>query len=1096
MKNSFFNKNFLLFASLLLVLSLPAFNNDIYASNINLRNGDEVNLGFKITCTDTQKNEVPFPIGNLIVSYRNKEWYNFDFLPQPVLIDFFTYKLEAAQGDLNIKLSEERPKGEYYVEHRTSTIGEASKPGRITIMQLGDKNSDPRGIVYFSPEEILHFKTGYCPDYFKPSQNDQTKVKEPAEQPKDNQALIKEQCKAAFPGLVTLGCSNEAKKCLNQGGQVNDCIAKGILEESKYQEAYKRCFGEYQTSSELGGACADVVKICTEKGGIAEDCVKKGKQWNLDLGKYTMNCFKDNKEVFEGCLATAWDCIKEVGEEDVCFQKIQEAVASKNPNPPAQGSDNPEQFFEYLKGLFKEEAQLACEGKDPNWNVIFPDYQAYNISICVDRATTCFNSGYKQAAKSQTILKFVPECIQTAMEQTSVEKGPKTATKPADIGQGDNTQHKEVGGTAPSEPEASPPAEEPVDVPTKITPFIFGRWEGSNINIANIEKGRITVGARLTPAEVPEEANFTTNDCIRDEVSLTLRKTQGDEIKISKEIADSGEKDENLAEGKFQNCQSYYAPIDGPGSYTLMASYNGGTEGRYNFLPAPVSGNQVTVIGGKEAIKTESKINVKVNTTSNKQTKARTLLAGKFGKDQRVVWKTQSSNVAGIRVEQQGDSYVATPDANSEERLVLTPEIQIEGRDFTASQNEIPTVHFSVVKVTNSGENLPLFNMPNYPNGQSKIFSETDLGDLNSINHIEATVTGTDLNSEYEIKPEDIRIDVNPSGTPVPEATYVNLTTDPLEISQDTPEVTITASTNRLIENPVFESTVNGGEPDLLTAQESSDNCADGTGICRYSYTFYQPGPGTYSLTFKNGDASDTVEFTINPGEAVDEAVSPEDSGTISVEILYKGDVIGDGFIDLDTGENVFERVIHTRDGDIRQSFTIMVEEPAGTQNQPQEQPDQQQPAGEPEQLSWFCEGNLIMENKNGEISQNKECQNGQVCKDLINVTPGYPVDAVCEDIQPTGEQPAPQNLPDAGGEPSTDDQPQTQDPVASDDCYAGESYPQCGYNTDKSACQWDGSDEFAPNDVIEVIPLVDYVDGKCNRYFLCRNVGYQSACD
>lgn len=994
-------------------ISLLISSERVFAgSRRDLNNGDQINIRYRIVCKD-KKGNVPYDGGQLIFAIK----------PFPFGIDWLGGLLNTTIKDLNLlppfdvnqnekivnyTLDSSWPKGPYYLRYYSNS----DKPDTRNVLTINSPEN-PRGYTDPLLDDLYIFDAGPCPEGYKPPQN--------SDKPAGNQAPaipinntsnntsvpadadksieIDQYCDNNFDPkwfFPLKYCKEVAKNCVTNGNNKEVCLEKGKQAGVDIQELTTYCNDHFAATD-----CFGIVMDCIANGEKKEVCREAGKQVGEAFIKdYCSKVYKTEQEI-RNCITAATVCLSNGQSRNYCMPP--DDGSGKTPS-----SDDPAKFIEYLKSLFKDEAQLACEGKDPNWQVIYPDYKPALVDRCVGNATGCYNSGILDAFKNKTSGQLPAKCIEQALNLNMSLQPPTdgtitqpTVTNPQTIDDGSTTPNTGTGEAEPNEgeqPGQGSPRENPaegqpkdetiVDVPTKITPFIFGRWEGSTINIANIEKGRITVGARLTPVSVPEGANWTTDDCIRDEVSLTLRKTQGEEIKISKERADgSGEKDENLAEGKFQNCQSYWASIDGPGTYTLTAIYNGGEEGRYNFLPAPVSGNQVTVIDGKEAIKTESKINVKVNTTSNKQTKARTLLAGKFGKDQRVVWKTQSSNVAGIKVEQQGDSYVATPDANSEERLVLTPEIQIEGRDLTASQNEIPTVSFSVVKVTNSGENLPLFNMPNYPNGQSKIFSEADLGDLNSINHIEATVTGTDLNSEYEIKPEDIRIDVNPSGTPVAEATFVKLTTDPLiyEIFPGTTKVTITASTNRVVQNPLFESTVNGVEQNSLAAQESSDNCADGTGICEYSYTFYQPGPGTYSLTFKNGDASDRVDFTINSKETVEEATS-------LVEFLYKGEKINsDDFITLDLGENVFERVIHSSNGDIRQSFTIIVE-------------DTSEPEPGQTQLSWFCEGDLIIQEENGNRTINKDCASeGKSCRQVD--TPGYDSDAECYTPEPSTEQ-------------------------------------------------------------------------------------------
>lgn len=710
---------------------------------------------------------------------------------------------------------------------------------------------------------------------------------------------------------------------------------------------------------------------------------------------------------------------------------------------------------------------------------------------CSSKAMGCFASSlasFDKSSSSNNIIESSNFCLNKAIREMEESLSVKPAqeaivapSKPISVGRG--------GADGPGGPgaQAKPAPKEPKK--TKIVAHIHGQDSGTITGIDTKDGGRVAVGARVTPENSEE--------CIIDDVSLEMLKTLDSDgklpvyedpttkeksarnldIEISRKREGESE-DDKIVEGNpklYQNCQSYWANLKGPGTYYLIASYEGDPG---NYLASNQVAVEVKIKGNQAEIGTVSTVDVKPSGGSSTNRRI----------SQAQVFKNKTNlkgNVAGVKVEQGSSGFKVSPDKDSSGRLILTPKTTLS--NGTLDKTRIPTIHFTVVKILKDGSVSTLFDNANYPNGESQTFDEAELGDLSQVIRFEARTSFNNPGSEYASSQGSLTIDVADAKdlavAKVEEKPWVKLSSNPYkdDIFAGEIKMTVTASTNYAVEDPVFEVLHNGQNDDTKPASATT-NCQDGNGSCEYFMELFYPN-GDYSINFKNNGvlADEPLVFstkskTPEPSPRWDTSEEPSPAEKIdSIELFYKGDKkwsSEDGgkrlLLDLEPGENVFELVFHySGDKVVYESF-VVVSEPEGSSPAPSssstpgpsEAPETPEPSAilepsptpeeinppepqctevrqynecngcrtsrrisqdscgnyevvdesqddssctsgcpppEPQQTrpKWYCEGDVIMEEENGQRSVYHDCaEEDESCR--FKYTPGYESDAEC----------------------------------------------------------------------------------------------------
>lgn len=529
------------------------------------------------------------------------------------------------------------------------------------------------------------------------------------------------------------------------------------------------------------------------------------------------------------------------------------------------------------------------------------------------------------------------------------EKVGKGLTGAAAVGSvGVGATDSQAGAQSENNAQVKQTPKEPVK--TKIVAHVHGQDGGTITGIETKDGGRVAVGARVF-LEDPEK-------CIIDNVSLEMQKTreadgrdilkaEDRKVEINRKREGQSEADKEI-EGHpelYQNCQSYWANLKGPGTYQLIAFYPGYPEGHFedniHYLPSDRVVVEVIIKDSQASVKTISKVDAKAS-GGGTQSKA-----VKGVSNRRISWGVKG-NVAGLQVEQGSNGLKVSPDKSSAAKLILTPKTTLS--DGTLDTAKIPTVHFTVVEVLNDGSVRPIFDDANYPNNEPQVFDEAELGDLSRVIRLEATTSYNNPGSEYASSQGDLTIDVadpkDPAVAKIEEKPWVKLSSDPYKdnIFSGDSKVIVTASTNYAVEDPVFEVLHNGQNEDSKPVSVTT-NCQDGTGSCEYLMELYQPD-GEYSINFKNRGvlADEPLVFSTRskapePSPSVES--SPEEK-IKNIELWYRGNKIwsseeGSKWIspDLESGENVFELIFHYQGGRIvNKSFTV-ISEPEGSSPAP-----------------------------------------------------------------------------------------------------------------------------------------------------------------
>ncbi|MDO8619511.1 MAG: hypothetical protein Q7R49_06265 [Candidatus Daviesbacteria bacterium] len=414
---------------------------------------------------------------------------------------------------------------------------------------------------------------------------------------------------------------------------------------------------------------------------------------------------------------------------------------------------------------------------------------------------------------------------------------------------------------------------------TRTVPVVFGYEDPTALDQKDLEAvvggtGKISVGSRTSIKKINNEGeeeevclSFTgaldsQGRVMSDEdvISLTLTKTanaagvgETTDVPISfKSVTDT-----NLTgreTGALYTCTSYWAtlPVPMAGTYKLTATYTptgnriGKYQGSTGFTDFKITDEGKIPTSSRTPVTGPGQVIVVMK--GNLNSKSHQILALS-----KILSTKSSASVAGVAVTSNGDTTTVVNDPNvTSNDIVITPSVMV-GQSCDA--NKIPVVTAVINKIKNDGSVESILNDANYPNCQP--FTVTV--DLASDNRIEATTTyPADPTSQYE--PAQSSATILVGSTEVQAKTYVKLSSNP-----DTQTISaldnpvIIATTNKAVENPEFE-VKNDGQTVKMAPTSSSIDCQNGTGVCQYVLNLFQPS-GSYEITFRNGNDSDTIKF-------------------------------------------------------------------------------------------------------------------------------------------------------------------------------------------------------------------------------------------
>lgn len=605
----------------------------------------------------------------------------------------------------------------------------------------------------------------------------------------------------------------------------------------------------------------------------------------------------------------------------------------------------------------------------------------------------------------------------------------------------------DAGGSRGQVPLSSAPA---VVVETETEANIHG-WTSGEIWLPKGTK-EISVGSRVTVKG--------SSDWVIDEIELIFKKIKdqdGKDVDEQMEIGLSRVGQEDVVDKNYNTFQSYWANLNGSGTYELTAKYKQGSHGEGEGRIYRSSSDRTFVVINIDGT---AKI-------TKKPTNARVTFQGRQGSiikkganlAQKVNIKELLKSVAGVSVIEEDGKLVVTQDPNNPQtEIVITPAVEVE--DEECSSGDIPAVNFNITKTDKTGNTTDYMTDASYPNCQPFSIDINNLT-LDDLSHLTATVSYNDPDSEFYPSTGELRIQI--ADNPAQENVFVQLTSDPApeNITTEDNLITVMAFTNYAVSNPEFEVT-NNGQVDSRSATYFNNNCQDGSGSCEYFLEIPQPNRD-YQITFRNGSASDTLSFSV-------EREQPKPEGEIiGVGLLVDGNEIpmsldGDQ-IDLQLDglpQDVFELVIHYSDGpDRRRSLIFNYEAPQPTP-EPSEEPTPQ-PTPEPQCLeeAEYCDNGL-------KIWKHDGFWNGVECE--------YQFDYIgeCE-----GGQPIPSETPF----------PPTPEPIPGLGCPTPPpSYSQCG------------AKEFScidpePIDSTHTVWVTPQYDADCNLVYSCQDLEDRGEC-
>ncbi len=417
------------------------------------------------------------------------------------------------------------------------------------------------------------------------------------------------------------------------------------------------------------------------------------------------------------------------------------------------------------------------------------------------------------------------------------------------------------------------------------------------------------------------------------------------------------------------------------GVYQLDAFYK--KDGPYKASDDSV---QVTFTTDKAKVQTNTKVKVKTGSQASRLLKS-------------------LAKVAGVAAQVEGNQVKIVNDPNtSNEIITLLPESSVEGGSCDAQR--LPIVHFAVTKVLNNGSVETIYDNPQYPNCEPWLMQVSSLGDLSQINRIEAVASLLeDSGSEFQasqgltvIKVGDNLVTAKP---------FVKLSSNPAAANIDAGDTaTIVATTNSVVNNPIFEVTHNG-QISSVPATSSNNNCQNNQGNCEYLLEIPM-ADGEYIIKFASGEAVDTLSF--NTKSIIEE--DPVSVGLLvggtEVPLAMNGDMID---LTLDgSPTNTFLLITRFASGrERRQKVVINYENltasPAPAITSVPTASFIPSPAAGLAGYFWYCDGSAIIEvDPDGKKGEHTRCGDyGKSCRPIN--TPGYQSDAECYTPQSASAQ-------------------------------------------------------------------------------------------